>query len=314
MIQKTPNLFGLVYRAGAAWSSTGVRSPVYLANSLYSSALNQFLEEEKIGAVLSTHLYGMQVMKAINSFRKNPIPNYGILTDYTAIPFLQETKTDILFTPHASLTPEIVRAGVQKECIRPTGIPVQSTFRKPLDKSVSRSILKLPPDAKIILVMTGGVGCEKMSSICDPLLNRGMYVCLFTGNNQNLKHRLTEYYKGQENHLRILGFTDQVSLYMNGADVLISKAGGLSSTEAAVAGIPLVHFCAIPGCESANARFFERFGLSFSTSDPEKAAILASWLANHPRACEKMKERQKFVISANAASQIADLLLKGEGS
>ena len=64
MIQKVPELFGLIYRAGDVYSSTGMRSPVYLANARHAGRLSEYAEERKIDAVISTHLYGMEVVTA----------------------------------------------------------------------------------------------------------------------------------------------------------------------------------------------------------------------------------------------------------
>ena len=62
--------------------------------------------------------------------------------------------------------------------------------------------------------------------------------------------------------VKVIGFTSDMAEYMKAADLFVTKPGGLSSTEAAVCGIPLIHVAPIPGCETYNARFFSGCGMS----------------------------------------------------
>ena len=87
---------------------------------------------------------------------------------------------------------------------------------------------------------------------------------------------------------------------MNAADALISKPGGLSSTEAAVANIPLVHLLAFNGCETKNVEFFTAHGLSVR-ADREDEAILAA----------KRRQAQRREIHPDAADRIAEAVMRG---
>ena len=92
MIKKTPAMFGAVYKIGDWYSNSPLPSPVYHANRLYMAALWEYLEQETFDAVISTHLYGMEVMTAIRRKTNISLPCWGVLTDYTCIPFMAETE------------------------------------------------------------------------------------------------------------------------------------------------------------------------------------------------------------------------------
>ena len=124
---------------------------------------------------------------------------------------------------------------------------------------------------------------------------------VFTGKNQELKNRLQEKFGDK---LQALGFTDQVATYMAAADVLLSKPGGLSSTEAAVANVPLVHIHAIPGCETYNVRFFSDHGMSKNASNDQEAVKFARDLAYDPKAAERMRTMQRVFVNPHAAERI----------
>ena len=86
LIRRAPTVFGMVYRAGAVYESTGLRSPVYYANAHYASTLHDYLQAERFDGVLSTHLFGLEAVTAIRRRTGAHIPSFGVLTDYTCIP------------------------------------------------------------------------------------------------------------------------------------------------------------------------------------------------------------------------------------
>lgn len=312
MIKRSPALFGAVYQAGRAYSATGVTSPVYLANKLYSRALSDYIKGEGYTAVICTHLYGMESVTA--AYRKGllDVPAYGVLTDYTCIPFIAETELTGYFSPHPDLTAELTRKGIAENLIFPLGIPVSGRFNVPQSRSQAREELGVPQNGKMYLVMSGGVGCGNLSALCDELLACGggeFSVYIIAGRNEKLRRELSESYESRKN-VRILGFTDKVALYMRAADVLISKAGGLSSTEAAVAGVPFVQLMTIPGCETKNTEFFSKRGMSVKATSPGQAAAAAARLADSPDEARRMVEMQRKNIPQNAADKIIEQVMK----
>ena len=91
---------------------------------------------------------------------------------------------------------------------------------------------------------------------------------------------------------------------MDAADVLFTKPGGLSSTEAAVKRIPIIHTTPIPGWEEDNIEFFRKHGLSLSGSSAEDLVTHALWLLGNPWAREEMMSHQEQVINRFAARDI----------
>lgn len=325
MIRYVPRSFAVLYKAGGLYSSTGITSPIYLANAGYSEKLRQYIVDNGFEAVLCTHLYGMEALTAIRKHaaakakKEEGLPDgvrtYGIMTDYTCIPFLAETDLDLYFSPHQALQPELLHAGFPAEKLLPSGIPVGLRFSSPVDKTTAREHLGLPQDRKIFLIMSGGIGGGNVKGLCRGLFESltsyhdDFLICVLTGRNEALKQELDEKYEGSSS-VKALGYTTEINLYFNAADVLLSKPGGLSSTEAAVAGIPLVHINAIPGCETSNARFFESQGMSINAGSNAEAVIAAERLAYEPGEAEKMLKAQRQTIHPNAATEIADTVIK----
>lgn len=311
MIKKTPAVFGAIYKLGDLYSSTNLPSPVYWANAQYAQALQKFIITKAFDAVICTHLYGMEVMTAIREKGQLHIPCYGVLTDYVCIPFIEETHMDLYFVSCDRARQDLIDKGIPARKIVVSGIPVHERFVNHPSKSASRMQLHIPPEKKIFLVMTGGVGCENMIGLCNELvkhLKNDAEVYVLTGKNQNLKQRLDSKY-GLEPRFHTVPFTRQVATYMAAADVLLSKPGGLSSTEAAVANIPLVHIHAIPGCETYNARFFSENGMSMHASNDKQAVIYAQQLAYDKETADLMVQAQQRYIPNHAAATIIEEMM-----
>lgn len=304
MIRRTPKMFGAVYKLGALYDAAGWRSPVYWANSLYTDKLQKYITDNGVDAVVSTHLYGMEAMTALRRHTALRTPSVGVLTDYAVIPFFRETQLDSYCIPAASLAAPLKDRGIAEQRIAVTGIPVSARFSARLPQEEARRRLTLPQGVPVILVMCGGVGCGNVGGLCDALLARApadARILVLTGRNEAMRRQLAE--RG-DSRLTAVPFTTEVPLYMNASDALISKPGGLSSTDAATARIPLVHLSSIPGCESENLRFFASHGMSHAARSLQDAAEAALHLATHPEAAAAMREAQARSMPENAAALV----------
>lgn len=315
IIRNVPKAFGVIYRVGELADSALPKSPVYMANALYADKLLAYIREQAIDAVVSTHLYGMEAMTAIRKKLGERVPNYGVLTDYTCIPFFSDTQLDGYFIPHRDLRGELAAKGIDEKLMYDTGIPVSARFSQRLGQSEARERLDLPRRGAVYLVMTGEVGCGRADELCDELIARetgDFTACVMVGRNEKMRDMLIERY-GRDGHIRPVEYTREVNVYMNAADALITKPGGLSSTEAAAARVPLVHLITIPGCEEKNAAFFEARGLSHKTESMREAARLAVELAHDSQAGAAMRARQAEEINPHAARDIAEIVYEQLG-
>lgn len=309
---KTPEIFGLMYRAGELVSATKVTSPVYMANIRHAGQLCDFIREKQYDAVVCSHLFPMEALTYLRRHGKCAVRCYAILSDYTCIPFLPETDMDAYFLPHDDVREECVQAGMDPARLVVTGMPVFAAFTAGKDKQAAREALGLPADKKIVLIMTGGIGCGDAAALCDVLLripDEQTLLCVLPGRNETLRETLLQRYDPRA--VAVIPFTDRVADYMRACDVMLSKAGGISSSEAAICGVPLVHTMVIPGVESRNAQFFEKHGLSFFARDAQEAARCADRLVYDTAAAARMLAAQRTGLPRRGAAQIADFLLAG---
>ena len=307
---KTPEVFGMIYKAGAMYSATGITSPVYLANIRYANELCDVVERRGYDAIICSHLFPMETLTYLRRRRGLTTRCYGVLSDYTCIPFFPETELDGYFLPHEDVRGECIRAGMDKERLLVTGMPVSPAFFHRREKGEARALLGLPVDQKIYLVMTGGIGCGDALALCAAIRampDDGSLIVVLTGRNQELQADLTEKY-GETGDVRAVPFTDQVAEYMASADVLLSKAGGISSSESAALGVPLVHTMAIPGVETLNAAFFAAHGMSFYARNEDQAARFADRLLYDGVSAAAMRLAQEAGVPRDGAARIVECI------
>ena len=133
------------------------------------------------------------------------------------------------------------------------------------------------------------------------------YIIVICGNNKRLRKILQKSFHNYDN-IRILGYTEHISAYMDASDVLFTKPGGLTSTEAAVKEIPIVHTRPIPGCETKNLDFFTTHGLSLTSRKFYGQIRAGQNLIRDEELKKSMCAAQKRVIPKDAAEKTYQLL------
>ncbi len=305
VIKNTPALFGLAYNLGWAYDCLKLPSPIYSCNAKYASKLSEYIREKGVNCVICAHLFAMEAMTAV---RKQGlyVRTYGVLTDYTTIPFYKDTDLDGYFVPTREVGEQLVKKGITGGKVIISGIPVHPKFNSRISKAEARQALEIPQRTHVLAVMTGGAGCGNVVKLCDELgklLPADSRVIVFTGKNKKLKDKLDKKF-GDIPRFTAVAFTPEVHVYLRACDAVISKAGGLSSTEIAVLNVPLIHMKAIPGLETANSGYFSSHGLSLCAKSAKKVAYLAAGVLSNERLQEIMRRRQRDTVAATSSEFI----------
>ncbi|MCM1283410.1 MAG: hypothetical protein NC180_11715 [Muribaculaceae bacterium] len=325
MVQRSPKLFGIVYTLGKIVRHVPGKSPVYYVNISVAKRLQDYLEENPVDVIIMPHLYPAELVTYLKKQEMKLPLTIFIATDYVCIPFTEETNCDYYVVPGERQIRDFTKRGIPRQKILPFGIPVSRAFDESVTKREARERLGLDTDEnkKYILITGGSIGAGDLSKniriLRTHLRKKGIDGTLIVvcGSNERLYERLEKRYVRQsiwgkwdknprENGMLLLRKTKQMALYMRACDIFISKPGGLSSTEAAVANVPYIHMRAIPGCETYNLRFFRRNGMSLSVKHPRFTlahAVRWLWNAEH---VEHMQKKQRENILSDSRVRICD--------
>ena len=312
LVSVFPAGFGALYQLGELVRKFPWKSPVYYANARLGNALADYIVQNHFDAVVTTHLYPAETLTWMKQKGRLTIPCVAVATDYACIPFWEETNCDYYVVPHKDLIPEFASCGIPEEKLLPLGIPVRPAFARPASKEDVRRHLGLPENAPLFLVMSGSMGFGKVHLLAHELVSRlenGEQAVIICGNNKKRMRSLRlQFHKNPNVH--IIGFTRHVAEYMTAADVLFTKPGGLSSTEAAVRRVPLVHTDPIPGCETKNRAFFVSRGMSVTGAHQKELAEAGISLARDDVRQIAMRDAQRKNSHPQAGTSITHLLEK----
>lgn len=316
-VQHVPRVFGGAYQLGNLVRKIPGKSPVYLANIRMANRLWHYFTEGGFDAVIMPHLFPAEIITYMKSHGM-PVPvSVFVATDYTCIPFTEETDCDYYIIPSEDLIPEFVSWGIRKDRLVPLGIPVGPDFTGVPDKGEVKRRLELDEETHYLVLSGGSMGAGDMNRLVGLLagyLERrpDWEVIVICGSNRELHRELeTEY--GENSRIRLIGYTDHMADYMRSSDIFMTKPGGLSSTEAAAVGVPIVHISPIPGCENRNLEYFRSRGLSLAVLEEGEIEEVLSRLEKE-EVRSQMVQRQRQCINGKAAEDICRFLEDKIGS
>ncbi|MDV4149592.1 glycosyltransferase [Clostridium sp. AL.422] len=310
LVKYTPHFFYLLYKTVLKISSDKRKSPVYYANSLMAKHLKKYLEENKFDIILMPHIFPAETITYMKKKQMIDQKTIAISTDYTCIPFWEETECDAYVIPHERMIDEYIKRGIPKEKLYPLGIPVRQDFYTKEEIRKAKKKLNLNIDKPMYLIMSGSMGFGKIQ-LFTIKLNRqceeGEQIIVICGNNKKLKSVLEKEFKNRTN-IKIVGYTDNVSVYMDAADVVYTKPGGLTSTEVIIKNRPLVHTAPIPGCETKNMQFFMEKGMSLHSKKITEQIEQGKILLYNNEIRKNMLENQRENSKINATRDIIKLM------
>ena len=308
-----PELWKSAYTKMEKESEKLGETPTLASRMLATGApkLRRYLAANHFDAIFCVHPFSAVMLTYAAKKMPLDVPAVFLCTDYTCPPTTADQDLPYCCIAHEDNTQVFVSAGTRPETIRPTGIPVRSVFCRPGDRAAAREKLGVPADCVNVILMCGSMGCgpiEKLTEELAAILPENGLLTVFCGTNKKLLDALT---KRAVKNVLPLGFTRDVPLWMDSADLFVTKPGGLSITEAANHAIPLLLMNVVGGCETPNFELFLRHGYAEGVEDPADAPALAAELLASPERRAKMVENQKRDFHGDAAEKIY-ALLKGE--
>lgn len=300
-------IFKTVYKLGEAYSKTGITSPVYLVNKLHNKKLYDFINSNHFDFVIATHLFPALTLTAINKSSNCPkkINFITIATDYEPCPFFEESDPNY-FIIQKGLEDEFIAKGISSEKLLPFGIPIATSFVKKA-KSI-RDKLGIKTNETLILVMLGSMGFGRINDIIlDILKIKYVKVAIVCGNNSELYDNLKQL---NNKNLILFKYINNMNDLIKSSDIVMSKPGGLSSTEIATFGKPLLHIFPIPGIENYNTNFFKERGMSLVCNTKDEIISNIKKLLNDKALQEQMIKNQHKYINENSAKDLIEFIIK----
>lgn len=268
------------------------------------------IEKEAPDVILCTHPFAAMAVDTVKQRHPFSAKTAGLVTDFTVHPFWEDAlRLDLLFLPDEALCTEAEAKGFPAEKLLPLGIPVHEKHSLSVSKDEARAQLSMNPSLPTVLVMSGSMGRGNLVKTLKELDKSPLPLHIVTvcGTNKRAKRAISK--RTFKNEVTVYGYTDKIPLLMAASDCIISKPGGLSTSELLNKTVPLLVFNPIPGHEERNAAFLEKAGAAVWVKS--QGALLPALLSvlGDPACREKMQEAERLLQKPRAAKKIAEALL-----
>ena len=302
--------------------------------SLISRKLKKLIEVKKPDLIIGTHPFPMIALSTLKkhsqlsknnelstfteSFHKyyqnlDIPPLITVLTDYTTHSAYIQNEIDYYIAGHEYVKELLIEDGIEAEKIKPYGIPVEKSFLTNRSRETVLSELNLDPNKFTVLLMGGSFGAGSIKDTLSELISidRDFQIIVITGRNKSLKEKLEKNLMSHEQsidkNICVLGFTDKMNDLLSAVDILVSKPGGLTTTESLLKEVPMIVPYFIPGQEEENLDFLSNCGASLRTSNKYTLSIILKVLIDNPDRIEMTKENIRSIKKLNASQDIAKL-------
>lgn len=234
----------------------------------------------------------------------------NIITDFEAEPIWVKPEISGFAVPNKEVAEQLQKWGADAERIKICGIPLDESFSRTQDTQKVKVHFALD-ERQIVLLMGGGMGPTRMDFVASRLLERGenLNIIALFGKDKRMGRKLDKLKDSATVSLNVIGWTDRVAALMQSAAVLATKPGGVTLSEAAVCGLPIVFFDAIPGPEVSNAARFVDAGAGSQTTGSEETAVEILRLVNDKNALSAMVDHCRKLAHPKAAVDIVRLVL-----
>lgn len=276
--------------------------------------IKKILARHQPDAVLATHAFPFRALALFKSHGHLQIPLFGLVTDFRAHRYWGAPGADIYFASSDDARRDLIRYGIPAEKIKFTGIPLRRDFSSLPPKAEARKKLNLKERKPCVAVMGGGHGLlpeNFLKTLLDSDLSKIADWIIVCGSNQQLKNGWEKILKknGAAPGIRLLGYTQQVPLILRASDILISKAGGVTVSEALAASIPMILLSSETGQESQNAEFLLSNRAALRGGNTPRAILFAARsLLENPSALSAMRQSCRKLAKPSAAHEIVNIL------
>lgn len=332
----TPKAYGSVYRFSETTIASKNEFKTNPLTSLMARKFKHLLNESTPDLIIGTHPFPMIALSTLKknnnihslsrseSFYKSTKvdipPMISVLTDYTTHSTWIQNEIDYYIVGHEYVKELLVYEGVDSEKVKAFGIPVEKSFLSYRDRETVLTELGLSPEKLTVLLMGGSFGAGNIKETLEDLIaiDRDFQILVITGRNEHLKDKLSKMLDStiHNKNICLLGYTNKMNDILASIDVLISKPGGLTTTEALLNDVPMIVPYFIPGQEEENLDFLTNCGAALRTTKKYSLPVLLKVLIDDPSRLDNLRKNiksiRKFDSAVNISNLVVDILSSNE--
>lgn len=286
-----------------------IRNLFQFISLLHCRKFIDYLVLNKPDVVLTTHFLTPYIVSYLRQKKKISSRLITVITDFRAHPIWISRKCDYYAVACDHTASDLVRQGVSSSKISVSGIPVDKGFRdlaRDEDPGMDKGNVRGAGEGGFrVLLATGSLGFMLMEDIAD-MLHKKVKLTVVCGRNKILlKHLESKNYP----NVKLFGYTNQMPELMAQADIMITKPGGLSISEALIMNLPLIFIDGIPGQETGNIKVMQDYGCAIPSNNLNKLNDIIVDLKNSPQKLESVRAKIRKIRKPGACEEIYKLCM-----
>ena len=316
LIEHSKESWGLGYKMLNTKRRVAVMSRTfYIANA---RRFKKMVRERPVDVVVSVHsIVARPMFRAFEMVFKERPPMITVVTDLVSThAFWYDKRADFMMLPTEAAYERGLELGIPADKMKITGLPVNPRFMDSLvGQEQARDALGWQQGVPTILMVAGGDGMGPLYDTARAINARKLdcQLVVIAGRNKHLKARLEAADWNQPTH--IYPFVTNMPQLMDGADIIVTKAGPATITEAGIAGLPMILMDAIPGQETGNVDYVIQNDAGIYTRNPREVAdTVSAWLAEGKSGLQRRADQARRIARPNAVWDIADEVMHWAGS
>ena len=315
MAKKAPALWGTVYMK----SEKGALARFSIdSNKLLAIKLHFLIKRYKPDYIISTHPFSSQMCAYLK--KKNKLPRVKLATVMTDFAphdqwLVGSDYINHFFVAHEAMKELLVNKGISEKKVFATGIPLSNRFFLDYDKDALLNDFDLSKDKFTILFFAGGrfgLGKKNTYKILEDIARYmdNVQVVAIAGKNKKMFDAFNDTVKKykRKDDIKVLEFTDKVPELMHISDIVISKPGGLTTSECLACGLPMIVINPIPGQEEQNAEFLENSNLAYWIKDDDNPLGVIFKVVNNKNILDGLKQNVSKYTKRNSTKEICEVL------
>ena len=317
MAKKAPWAWGKIYSDSQKGPLAHITTR---SNQVFAIKLLRLLREKKPDLIISTHPFGSQMCSYLKRKGKITSKIATILTDFAPHDqwLVGSDYTDYFFVAHNKMKEYLISKNIPENKIFATGIPISNKFLETFNTSKILNSLGLKENLKTVLFFAGGkfgLGKSRTLEIFNTLVNdfNNIQVIAISGKNKKMYEEFNQIVKiaNKTDFIKVFEFVNNVPELMAVSDVVITKPGGLTTTESLVSGLPMIIINPIPGQEEENAQFLEHSNVGIWLKKQMNITETISNFLSDNEKLKQMKENTKKISNRNSTKDICTILEAG---
>ena len=317
MAKKVPWAWGRIYSDAQQGPLAHITTR---SNKIMAIKLLKLLREKSPDLIISTHPFGSQMCSYLKRKGKITAKIATIMTDFAPHDqwLVGHEFTDYFFVAHDRMKKYLISKNVEEKKIFSTGIPISEKFQENYDKYEIVEKYNLDEKKFTILFFGGGefgLGKTRTVQIFENFvkesLKHDIQIIAISGKNPKMKSAFDEIVtlNKAENNVKIIGFSNEIPKLMSISDLVVTKPGGLTTSESLASHLPMVVINPIPGQEEENAGFLESKGIAVWIKKTDDSKKIIEKLLNDTNKLNEMREHTKILAKPNSTTNICQILL-----